>query len=368
MHEVNTEVAIVVPTFDEAENIERTIDGIASVLGEWRWEIIVVDDDSPDQTSEIVRRISQQDPRVRLVHRIGRRGLSSAAIEGFMACTAPIVGLIDADGQHDESILPKMIQRLIHEDCDLVVGSRYSGEGSAEGLSPLRKWVSSFATKLSSLILRGELHDPMSGFFVMRRTFLLSVVRSLSGMGYKILLDIASSAPPSLRIAEEPYHFRKRHSGRSKLDLNVVAEFLLMLLDKRLGSKIPARFILFVLSGGVGAFFHLLLLGSCLHYANLSFVTSQLFASGVAMVVNFMINNWFTYHDRRFRGRQAIRPFTSFILICSVGAATNLIVASRLYENEIPWWFAGLVGSVIGAVWNYAVSSKITWPRHRTQP
>ncbi len=335
---------------------------LVAVLSSWDWEIIYVDDDSPDGTAAAVAEIAQLDARVRLIKRVGRRGLSSASIEGFLASTAPFIGLIDADGQHDEAILPEMLAILRDESLDMVIGSRYVDDGNADGLSSrTRYFASRFATRVSAIVMREPIQDPMSGFFVMSRSYFEKSVRKVSGKGYKILLDLITSNTEPLKFKEVPYHFRERISGESKLDTNVAAEYVLMLLDKSVGAVIPARFIMFILSGCLGAVMHLCLLGVALWILDWPFLYGQLLASGFAMMLNFWINNQFTYHDKKLTGAALLPALLKFVLICSIGAVTNLAVATTLFRQGVIWWLSGLIGAGIGAVWNYTVSSTLTW-------
>lgn len=356
------QVSVIIPTFNEVDNVRVMWERLKNVLGDWDWELIFVDDDSPDGTSNMVAELANEDSRVRLIRRIGRRGLSSASIEGFMASVAPYIVLMDADGQHDEGILPEMLRILRDESLDMVIGSRYTGDGSADGLSSKgRVFASQFATRMSALVMRESVTDPMSGYFAMSRPFLERTVRNVSGKGYKILLDLITSNREPLRYKEVSYSFRERMAGDSKLDTNVAAEYVLMLLDKSVGKIVPARFIMFILSGCMGALMHLVVLATALYSLGLGFVYSQLFASGVAMMVNFIVNNKFTYHDQKVSGIGLVPALIKFILICSVGAVTNLVVAATLFDHGITWWLSGLIGAGIGAVWNYAVSSSLTW-------
>lgn len=354
-------VSIVIPTYNESANVSIMRDKLDAVLGNWQWEVIFIDDDSPDGTSETVAAMAQRDKRVRLIRRIGRRGLSSASIEGFLASTAPFIVLMDADGQHDETILDEMLNRLEQFDLDIVIGSRYIASGRTDGLSTRRRWVSQLATRLSGVVMRDAVQDPMSGYFAMRRQFFESSMRRLSGKGYKILLDILTSANRDVRFVEVPYTFRARMAGQSKLDVNVAAEYVFMLLDKSVGRIIPARFIMFILSGCMGAMMHVLILALALSALGWSFIYGQLTASAFAMVINFIVNNHFTYHDKKLKGMLILPALLKFLLVCSVGAVTNLAVAATLFEHGLVWWFSGLIGAGIGAVWNYAVSRSLTW-------
>jgi len=354
-------LSIVIPTFNERENVEDMVQRIDAALVGTSWEVLFVDDDSLDGTAELIRAISLRDPRVRCLHRIGRRGLSSACIEGILATSAPFIAVMDADLQHDERILPEMLRRLRNEGLDVVVGSRYvDGAGIGEWQSE-RAAMSRFATSLSRLIVSADLKDPMSGYFVMRRTAFMDSVRRLSSIGFKILLDLFASAPRPLRFCEVPYQFRPRHAGESKLDPGVMWDYGMLLLDKLVGRVIPARFLAFSMIGGFGVGIHLLVLAVSLKGLGLDFETSQTSASVVAMTVNFFLNNFLTYRDRRLKGLKILQGLSTFYLACGLGAVANVGAASYLFDHHYSWWLAGVAGVLIGAVWNYTATSVLTW-------
>ncbi len=347
------------PAFNERENITLLVDRLHSVLDGVDWEVIYVDDDSPDGTSASVRELSQRDARVRCVQRIGRRGLSTAVIEGILASSAPYVAVIDADLQHDEAMLPKMLALAKAEDLDVVVGSRYTEGGGIGDWTKGRALISSLATRLARLVVTADLSDPMSGFFLITRPAFEQAVRRLSGQGFKILLDLFASTPTPYRFAEVPYQFRTRIRGESKLDGLVVWEYLMLLVDKRVGRWVPPRFVLFGLVGSFGLLLHLATLRAMLFAT--AFPVAQATATAVAMVSNFSVNNALTYRDRRLRGLKFFGGLATFCLICSIGAIANVRLASAAFEQHYEWWLSGLAGAAASVVWNYTVTSIFTW-------
>jgi dolichol-phosphate mannosyltransferase len=358
------ELTLVIPTMNERGNVAELIGRLDRVLAGVAWEAIFVDDDSTDGTRDEVRRLSLADGRVRCLHRIGRRGLSSACIEGIQASQAPLVAVMDADLQHDEALLPAMLACLKHEPYDLVVGSRYIEGGGLGDWNKRRANISGLATRLGRLVLKTQIADPMSGFFMIRRDAFDRAVRSMSAVGFKILVDLLASSPKPLRLKELPYEFRLRHTGESKLDAFVAWEYLVLLADKLIGPYIPVRFVLFSIVGGVGVVAHLVILGLALNIAHLSFAVSQGLAAGLAMIGNFTLNNFLTYSDRRLKGWDFLKGLVTFALVCGVGYAGNVGVANYLFaSNSSSWWLAGIAGAAIGSVWNYAVSSVVTWKR-----
>jgi len=359
-----TDLTIVVPTLNERENLEPLLALVTAVLGDVSWEVIFVDDDSSDGTADHARVLARRNARVRCLHRIERRGLATACIEGVLASASPYVAIMDGDLQHDEQLLPHMLDVLRSEPVDLVVGSRYVAGGEVgEGLSGTRARVSGFATWLARFICKAEIADPMSGFFMLRREVFERAVGSLSQQGFKILLDLMASSPQPLRVRELPYKFRKRRYGESKLDVLVAWEYGMLLTDKLIGHIVPVRFALFALIGGLGLFVHMAVLWSGLTLAALSFVAAQTAAAIVAMTSNFFLNNLFTYRDQQLRGWQLVRGLLSFYLICSIGAVANVGIATYVFSTDQTWWVAGIAGVVVGSVWNYAVSSVFTWKK-----
>ena len=356
------DLCVVIPVLNERDNIAPLVERLRRVLAGVAWEAIFVDDDSADGTRDAVAAIGRQDARVRLLHRIGRRGLSSAFIEGAQASLAPFVAAMDGDLQHDEALLPRMLAALRDDGYEVAVGSRYVAGGGVGAWDRTRAGMSDVATRLSRLILRAPVSDPMSGFFMIRRTTLDAAVRGLSAMGFKILLDLLASLPAPPKLIELPYEFRNRVAGESKLDAGVLRDYLLLLIDKLVGPVVPVRFVLFAGVGVLGIAAHLVMLRLALTV--LDFERAQTFATAVAIVANYTLNNLFTFRDRRLRGRRLVIGLITFSAICSVGAVANVGAADFLFgQRHAAWWFAGTAGALMSLVWNYAVSSVITWRR-----
>jgi len=358
------ELAVIVPIYNEAGNIEALTERLQHSLQGLDWELIFVDDDSPDGSADKVQEIARRDRRVRVLRRIGRRGLSSACIEGMLATVAPYLAVLDGDLQHDETLLPSMLRTLKREGLDVVVGSRYLAGGGLGTWNRRRRSMSRFAGRLARTLVNADLSDPMSGFFMLNATLLHGCVRNLSGVGFKILLDIFASSPRPLRFKEIPYVFRERKIGESKLDNAVLWEYLLMLVQKTMGSMVPVRFIGFSLIGGSGIVVHMVVLWLLFRLMGTSFITGQAVATLVAMTTNFFLNNVLTYRDLRLRRWQLLRGWLSFVLACSIGAIANVGVATYLFQSESYWVISAFAGILVGAVWNYAVTAVYTW-RHR---
>lgn len=358
------DLAIVIPTLNEAPNIQPLIARLRPALEGIEWELIFVDDNSPDGTASLLREYARQDLRIRVLQRPDRQGLASACIQGMFASAAPFIAVMDADLQHDETILPSMYRQIKADTgLDLVVASRNQSGGSMGKLGPARTGLSHLGVHLSRLVTPGELSDPMSGFFLISRALLDEVAPRLSGVGFKILLDIVASARRPLRFVEIPYHFRERQHGRSKLDFNVGLEYFELLLDKLVGRAIPLRYLMFVLVGAFGILVHLTALTVLYRRSGVTFVWAQAWATLTAMTFNYVINNLTTFRDRRLRGVAMLRGLLTFYLICSAGALANISFATFLLAAGLPWWAAGIPGAVVSSLWNYGVNTVLTWRR-----
>ena len=358
------ELTVVVPTFNEAKNVPLVVARLDKALAGIAWEVVFVDDDSPDGTAEVARKLAREDGRVRVIRRIGRRGLATACVEGIMSSTAPYFAVMDGDLQHDETRLAEMLRTIKEGDLDIVVGSRYLEGERTEGLSSdWRRFVSKAGGQVAHLVLHADLTDPMSGFFLMSRAAFDREAHALSQRGFKILLDIFASAPKPLRFAEVKSDFGARVHGESKLDTLVAWEYGVLVLDKLVGRFLPVRFVVFAAVGLTGIAVHLATLGLVGAFGT-SFQMAQSAAVFVAMSWNFLLNNLITYRDQRLRGAALVRGLVAFYVIGAVGAFANIGIVEMLYGRGTGWWLAGLAGGLIGVVWNYTMSSIFTWRRN----
>lgn len=355
------ELSVIVPTFNERDNVMVLYRRLEATLVNVAWEVVFVDDNSPDGTWDVVRALAQRDSRVRCVRRIGRRGLSGACIEGILASSAPFVAVIDADLQHDETQLPKMLLLLASDRADLVVGSRYIEGYKSEGFNKQRAGASALATEFARKMLRVEIADPMSGFFMLRRDRFEQLAPKLSVHGFKILLDVVATANGTLRAVEIPYTFGARQHGESKLDSMVALDFLGLVLAKLSNDIVSLRFILFAMVGGIGLVVHLTTLFIGLQLFKAPFAEAQAAGAIVAMTSNFILNNFLTYRDQRLKGFALLRGLIAFYIVCSVGLLANVGVAFSVYDQEPIWWLAGMAGALMGVVWNYAMSGLFVW-------
>ena len=372
------QLAIILPTYNERANLRPLVARMDAALGgiggDIRWEAIYVDDNSPDGTADEARAIGLEDPRIRVIQRIGRRGLASAAIEGMLATSAPYVAVMDADLQHDPALLPQMLGALTSGDYDLAYASRFAeGASTEEWNRPDRVKASGLANAIARKVTGVDLTDPMSGYFMLPAKTLRADAHRLSGVGFKILLDILATVETPLRVKEFPLNFAARAEGESKLDRTVVFEFLVGLYDKGLGRIIPTRFALFGTIGGAGVVVHMAVLalflsifgGSFKGNVVSTFELGQTVAALVAMTFNFVLNNALTYADKRLTGFAALaRGWAKFGLTCSVGLLANVGAAAVLVRFGFHEYPAAITGILIGSVWNFALSSRFVWGKY----
>jgi dolichol-phosphate mannosyltransferase len=359
-------LAVIIPTFNERPNISILVDKLHKTLSGVTWEAIFVDDDSPDGTAEHVFNLAATDPHIRCIRRIGRRGLSSACIEGMLSTSAPYLAVMDADLQHDETLLPIMLKALDEENHDLVIGTRYMEGGSVGEWDESRQHTSMVATMLSQRLLGLTIKDPMSGFFMLRRQVIQDAIYRLSNMGFKVLVDIVVSSPGHLRIKEIPFRFGIRIAGESKLDNRVAWDYLMLLADKTIGRYVPVQLISFASVGALGVLVHISILWLAMSLLALPFLWAQSSAVLISMVFNYFLNNSLTYRDKQLHGFQWWVGLFKFMLACGIGAASNVGVASYIYNDSGLWLFSSLAGILVGLMWNYVTSSLFVWSHRRT--
>lgn len=352
-------LSVVVPTYKEAGNLPPLLRKLNIALPDINWEVIFADDDSPDGTHSLAKRLSLSDRRIRCLRRVGRRGLAGACIDGILSSSAPYVAVMDGDMQHDETVLARMLRRLEDGEGDIVIGTRYIEGGSAAAFSKHRGFLSRVANAATRKLLGVRISDPMSGFFMIRRESFEKFAPQLSHEGFKILLDLLATAKSSLRIVEEPYEFRSREIGESKFGLRTGLEFLGLVASRLSGGVVAPRFVPYAFVGTIGLFVHFVILRGLLHVAG--FERSQALATFGAMLANFAINNQLTYRDMRLRGLAAVRGAAIFCAIGTAGFIANIGIATLLYGSEHIWWLAGAAGALIGAVWNFSMSNRLVW-------
>lgn len=365
-----TGLSVVIPTYNERDNVHEIVHRLDKVLQDRDWEVIFVDDNSADGTAEIVRELSRRDRRVRLISRHNRRGLSSAVVEGALAASSDIIAVMDGDLQHDETVLPRMLETITSGEADLVSASRFLAEDGAAGLSSeSRVKISNTGNSLSNLLFRLNMSDPLTGFFMMRRAVVVNALPELSEIGFKVLIDLIVSNKPRPRVKEVPFRFRSRVHGESKLDNRVMYDFFLFFIEKKISKylPLPARFISFSLINSIGILVHLAILVPAVSLASMAFGMAQLLATGVAMFFNYSVNNALTYRDQQLKGRHFYTGFLIFAGLCSIGVLGNIGVASIIHEQyeSLLYVIPAMAGAFITVVWNYVATRAFVWGNSR---
>jgi len=361
----NLRVSIVLPTYNERGNIEPLLNQLLQLEQTYSLEILVVDDDSSDGTAERVRALAHNEPRLRLIRRIGRSGLASAIKEGLLDATGDIAVVMDSDGQHEPASIQRAIQTLGEKDLDLVIGSRFHPEAQILGLSGRRETGSSWANASARFSLPrayGALSDYMSGFFVLRLEPLLPLIRAVDVNGFKFLYELLAVSRGRLQTSEVPLSFQPRSYGSSKLDIAIFWDFLISILHSLCFRVLPRRAISFGLVGLSGVVVQLLVNDLLRKLGKLSFSSALSFAVVAAASSNYLINNALTFRFQRLKGLALMRGLLKFLLVASLPVLANVGLASAYYNFvDRDTLFAQLAGIVVVFVWNYAASSRFVW-------
>ena len=361
-------LSVIIPTYNEVNNIEPIVKLLELSLKSINFEIIFVDDNSPDGTINEIKKLSEVNKKVRYILRFDKSGLSSAVTDGILNAESEICVVMDGDLQHDEKIIPMMFKKIVDGKLDLVVGSRFKRKNDSSSLNTKRFLFSKFGNMLSNSLLINKLTDPMSGFFMIRRNIFLSIIPRLSQIGFKILLDLIISSEKKLSFQEIEFKFRKRNSGDSKLNYLIFWDYFLMLIDKKFGKLVPVRFISYCLIGLIGVLIHIFSFLILFKVMQLNFFHSYLPAMLITMTSNFFINNALTFrHVQLLKPKDVIRGLFLYYIICSFGAFSNIMIATNIYNSSIfsnldlNWIVATFSGLLVSSVWNYLVSSRMSW-------
>lgn len=352
-------LSLVVCVLDEAEAIGGVLDELTAELAGIAFEAIVVDDSADDATAAVVRGRRALDPRIRLVRREGARGLASAAIAGWDTARGEVLGLMDGDGQHDPRLIRQLLTALDQSGAELAVASRYlTKEGT--GLVGRRDLISRAGVGAAQALLGARVSDPMSGLFLMRRSWYAAVRDRLTGVGFKILVDVMTSSRRRPSVVEAPTALRVRLGGASKLDLRVMADLAALMIEKRTRGLLTARLVLFLGVGTSGLLIHLAALLAA-NYAGLGLWLGQALAIWAAMTWNFWANNLLTFRDQRLRGVAALAGLGRFYAGCLLGAVVSEAAAMGLHVLGAPDILAGLLGAVGGGLFNFAAARAAVW-------
>jgi dolichol-phosphate mannosyltransferase len=355
------QLSVVVPTYNEAGNIPMIYDGLAQALAGHAWELVVVDDDSPDGTADAVRALARQHDNVRCIQRVQERGLASAVHWGVQAAHGEVIVVMDGDLQHEPTLIPKMFEAL-QAGHDIVSGSRFLEGGAEKGLSQRRRRLSDWGNRLTNRFLGTTLSDPLTGFFATSRRLFLDSIPQMQADGFKVFFDLVYHNR-HVTIRELPFEFQRRQHGESKLDLYVLWLLACDIASKLSRGMLPPRLISFVGVGLIGSIFHFSILYACMDFGAV-FWLSQAIATVVAMVFNFTINNILTYSDDRLRGGAFYKGLLLYSLIASIGIVANVSTAQIAYlQLHGHTFIAATTGLAIDVIWRFVVSNRLIWGR-----
>ena len=360
-------LSLILPTYNESKNLPELLPELEEVLRDIPHEIIIVDDDSPDETWRVAQELGHDRDDVHVIRRVGRRGLSSAVIEGFLSAKGEVLAVMDADGQHDMSILPKLYSSA-QSGNGIAIGSRYVAGGSVGEWDERRHFMSRVATSLALKVCKVKVQDPMSGFFAVRKNLFQSIANNLNPKGFKILLDLLVCVPRSTEVEEIPFTFSTRLHGESKLSRRVQIEFLEYLYDVTIGRYIPLTFLKYCIVGGLGVFVHLATYMTASSFLQeggelslFGFRIAVLIAIEVAIIFNFYVNNIWTFALSRLKGVAMLIGFGKYNIACVFGAVANYAVSSYLFSLGWLDIAAVVIGAFTGVVWNYTMSRFFAW-------
>lgn len=343
------ELCIIAPTYNERDNIAELVERVTAGLEGVEWEMIIVDDDSPDGTAQLARALGQRDPRIRLVRRIHRRGLASACLEGMLASNATYLAVIDADLQHDPLLLREMIDILRTGGSDVVVASRRVAGGSIGEWSAHREAARRLATRAARAVGPAPLSDPMSGYFAIRRDVIDHVAPRLAGVGFKLLLDILLAAP-NLRVRELPLVFGRRERGESKVSPRAIWDYGMMLAEHRVGAA-GGRLGAYLLIATVALIVHAGAFWLFHELYGLGLDGAQLVAGLALCLATYGLQECLSYaRSGPWRWYLGLLPFL-------VSRVIGLLAAVLIARWLAGWGFGVSVSAFAGAValvwWNY---------------
>ena len=372
--------SLIIPTYNERENLEELISSSTNILNKLKikYEIIIADDNSPDQTWKVASELSKDFPSIRVIRRFRNRGLTPSVLEGMESAVGNILGVMDADLQHDISVLPQML-----EECsshDLVIGSRYTDSNTKNSLSFLRKILSKSGTFFARVLLGLKISDPLSGYFLVKRDVFKELSSDINAKGFKILLQIVGRNS-NLKIKEIPYSFSERKKGSTKLNEEVAIDFLSELFSLRFKKKVSSRFVRYSITGLSGVFINLF--GQSISHIILgvepiSYTSNEFSLPGISVAIgfslsvinNFYWNNRWTFRDKKLSGIYAnVWGLINYFIITCVGFLIQFSVWRFLigvflnsfgYSDKFTY-LANLVGVLTATTWNYYVSKNFMW-------
>ncbi len=365
MNKSKLNITFILPTYNEKKNINILLKELIGIFNLYELELIVIDDNSQDGTPEIVREFAKKEKNIRLINRIGRFGLSSAIKEGCINATNDIVAIMDTDGQHKLNDVINAVEKLLAEDLDVIIGSRFLAGSSVQGLSQKRAKGSIIANKLARYSLSrkySHLTDYMTGCVILKRNSCIDFLKLIDVNGFKFLYEMLSISKGSLKVGEIPLSFQSRNDGNSKLDIAILWDFFVSLTHTFMRRAIPRRAISFGFVGSSGVIVQLITSYVLIIIFGLDFEIALPISVITSASTNFLINNFLTFRIKRLRNKKLIWGLFKFLLVSSLPIFANVGIATSFYNFISPNTFISqMAGIIIVFIWNYAASSKFVW-------
>jgi dolichol-phosphate mannosyltransferase len=369
-------LSIIIPTYNESQNIKRMLNTILSCLqAERNAEVLVIDDNSPDGTGRIAEEHARKlrdygSCEIKVITREEKRGLSSAILAGIRASNGESVVVMDSDFSHPPETITKMIEELKKSDCDIVIASRYVQGGSITGWPFKRKLISKGATKIAQRSLGIKIKDPMSGFFAFRRHIIRNI--NFDAIGYKILLEILVKARGA-RVKEIPYNFTDRKMGTSKLETSVVFEYVKSVWKLyRYGKTVKERRTSVRFLSKAGRFYTVGASGLLVNYlvsflfgavlSNLWYLYATMIGIIFSMTSNFVLNKVWTFEDHDMSLKRTLRQYGSFLAFSGIGAVFQLGMVYLLVGSEhLSYALSLFIAVAIASIGNFVLNKRWTF-------
>ncbi len=336
------ELTVVIPTLNEEKNIPIIFEKVSNALKGVNWEMVIVDDNSTDRSPEVMREMTQKHHNFRFIRRIGRSGLSTACTEGMLSSAAPVIAVMDADGQHDETKLQTMLGLIQGDSADVVVGSRFKEGAELEAFSNFRTKLSLYSNTLAQKLFNLPLKDSMGNFFMLRQTVLEEAAPHLCGRGQKLLFDILLVGPKDVRVAEVPIVFGVREHGDSKLSPLAAIDFGLQMWDRKFGQIFPTKAVIDICS-----ILGFTLISTLIQWAimKISYAMSGTFPNAAlilpfatvpSIALSYRIQRALTAKRKRTKGWGMVKEFLAYAAICLPFVLLTMWITSGLIQPGDP--------------------------------
>lgn len=359
-------VSIIIPTYNEVQNIVPLVKKIGIALNsKINWEVIFVDDNSPDKTYEKIKSLKNDYSNIKVIKRLHDRGLAGAVLAGLSRCNHEQIVTMDADLQHDPIFILELLDEMNKSKASIVVASRFIKSSNITNFHILREIGSKIMINFFNLFSSIKLSDPMSGFFVIKKDLFLKISKNLSTDGYKILADIILNIPNNVIVNQIPIDFKERNAGKSKMNLKVLWDLLIVIIYSFLKKYVPREYLSYIGVGMIGLSLHIFFLYFIYKMININFLISHFLATLIAIFVNYTLNNILTFYNNNLIGIKWLIGLFNYYVFCAYGIFISFAIAKTILSYELGWFLAGFMGAFTASVWNFTMSKFIIWHKKR---